>query len=469
MVKVPDFKRGMMVALFLPMLSSLVLAAFGVYQVRSLLSSVEEVASAYEVGIKINELANSIYGLETGLRGYLLRKDPMFLEPYDKSKIKMPAQIADLQERVSDLKVSSAALEVIKGDLRDWMKFSSEQIAVFTRTGAPPLDIQTSRQGKNLMDKIRDGLETISNRQEAFILQKQRESTTAARQGLALSGLLLIALALLLSFFIYRRFKVISNTYNDALVDQQRSAERLSQMNEQLESLVAARTAELQATNGELEAFCYSVSHDLRAPLRGIDGFSQAVMEDYKDRLDANGVKYLEFIRQGVQKMGRLIDDLLALSRVTRSDVKKESVNLTLLAEEIIQRLRAENPERQCQIDIEPNLIVLGDKGLLGIVLENLLSNAWKFTAKTPEAAIELKSYVDENGSKWFRVKDNGAGFNMQYADKLFGAFQRLHGAQDFHGTGVGLATVKRIIVKHGGNISAHGEVNKGAEFNFTL
>jgi signal transduction histidine kinase len=229
---------------------------------------------------------------------------------------------------------------------------------------------------------------------------------------------------------------------------------------------------ELEATNRELEAFSYSVSHDLRAPLRSIDGFSQILLEDYADELDEDGKDYLSRVRAATQRMGRLIDDLLGLSRVTRGTMNRERVNLSALAEEVAEDLREARPERTVEFSAQEGLEVWGDSRLLRVALENLIGNAWKFTEKEPEARVEFG--VDEELSRKGRVpvyyvRDNGAGFEMAYADKLFGAFQRLHGSDEFEGTGIGLATVQRIVHRHGGRVWAEGEVGRGATFYFTL
>ncbi|RYZ92284.1 MAG: PAS domain-containing sensor histidine kinase, partial [Proteobacteria bacterium] len=226
--------------------------------------------------------------------------------------------------------------------------------------------------------------------------------------------------------------------------------------------------AALGAANKELEAFSYSVSHDLRSPLRGIDGFSQALLEDYDTKLDEEGRKYLQYIRAGTQKMGRLIDDLLNLSRMTRSEMTVAEVSLTELARNIEASLRAASPDREVLVDIQEGLRAEGDRGLLNVMLENLISNAWKFTAKKENASIEFGSELRGEECVFF-IRDNGAGFDMKYYDKLFGAFQRLHSEAEYRGTGVGLATVRRIVTRHAGQIWAESTVGEGTTFFFTL
>ncbi len=235
-----------------------------------------------------------------------------------------------------------------------------------------------------------------------------------------------------------------------------------------LERRVTERTVQLQAANKELEAFSYSVSHDLRAPLRHINGFSQALLEDYAEKLDQEGRNYLQQVRASSQEMAHLIDDLLELSRVTRTEMRREVVDLSRLAHELLADLQKSDATRAVVIDIEDGLLTRGDKGLLQIMLGNLLGNAWKFTSKSERAEITFGKET-ENGETCFFVRDNGAGFDMAYAGKLFGAFQRLHSGSEFEGTGIGLATVQRIVHRHGGRVRAEGVLNKGATFYIIL
>jgi PAS domain S-box-containing protein len=243
----------------------------------------------------------------------------------------------------------------------------------------------------------------------------------------------------------------------------------IRRLNEELEQRVVERTAQLEAANRELETFSYSVSHDLRAPLRGIDGFSQALLEDYGNSFDAQVQDYLQRIRGATKRMADLIEALLELSRVTRAELQREPLDLSLMGETITEELRRRDPGRAAEFVIAPQLLAEGDVRLLRIVMVNLLANAWKFTAKQHQARIEFGAQPLQDGSRAFFVRDNGAGFDMTYADKLFGAFQRLHSVSEFPGTGIGLATVQRIIRRHGGRVWAEGEVGRGATFYFTL
>ncbi len=236
----------------------------------------------------------------------------------------------------------------------------------------------------------------------------------------------------------------------------------------QAEEDLRRTNAELAASNKELEAFSYSVSHDLRAPLRSMEGFSSALLEDYADKLDDQGKQYLRYVQESSDLMGRLIDDLLRLSRVTRSDMNYEVVDLSKLARDVVAELEKAGPHGKVKVKIAPHITGYGDGDLLRLVLENLLGNAWKFTTKAGSPVIEM-GITERDGKKAYFVRDNGVGFDMKYADKLFTPFQRLHKSTEFAGTGIGLATVQRIIRRHGGEVWAQGKVGEGATFYFTL
>ncbi|MGZ4969305.1 MAG: sensor histidine kinase [Methylobacter sp.] len=258
------------------------------------------------------------------------------------------------------------------------------------------------------------------------------------------------------------------NAYFDGIIEDISERKETERHIQQLNTALRERAMVLESVNHELEAFSYSVSHDLRAPLRAVDGFSRILLDEYADQLDDTGRDRLRRVRAAAQRMAMLIDDMLKLSRITRSELKRENIDLSALANEVIDELRKQEPGRTVQCTIQAGIIAWGDARLLHIVLDNLLGNAWKFTSKCADAHIEFGMQKQGDESVYF-VRDNGAGFDMAYAEKLFGAFQRLHDASEFPGTGIGLATAQRVIHKHGGRIWAEGEVGKGATFYFTL
>jgi light-regulated signal transduction histidine kinase (bacteriophytochrome) len=238
--------------------------------------------------------------------------------------------------------------------------------------------------------------------------------------------------------------------------------------NEVLAERVRRRTADLEASNMELESFSYSVSHDLRTPLRGIEGWSYLLLEQNGDALGEQGRTSVERVRKEAKRMATVLDDLLRLARVTRSEMRRVEVDLGELAREQLETLQRLDPERSVEVRVAPDLVAEGDRALLGALLANLLENAWKFTMRTPRPVIEL-GLETVDGERIFFVRDNGAGFDMAHADRLFGAFERLHPAREYPGTGIGLATVARVVRRHGGRVWAEGAVGEGATIRFTL
>ncbi len=261
---------------------------------------------------------------------------------------------------------------------------------------------------------------------------------------------------------------------HESYAELSRAKAELEQLNETLENRVAERTRELALANKELESFSYSVSHDLRAPLHVIDGFGRALMTAHAHKLDAKGVHYLDRIQAGTRQMGHLIDDLLSLARVTRTELRLETVDLGSKVWLLVEQLRNRFPQRDVRVEVDNGMLVTGDARLLMVVLHNLVENAWKFTARVPQGSIRVGRCTVPDGKdapagEAFFVADNGAGFDMAYGHKLFNAFHRLHGADEFEGTGIGLATVHRVISRHGGRIWAESSPGQGATFYFTL
>ena len=321
---------------------------------------------------------------------------------------------------------------------------------------------------------------------DSAVSQYQLEGDQTIARLRAIQRYVLIATLVALALSIFAVFRPLSGRIQSYLAaiaraneERERATQEVMRLNQTLEARVQQRTAELEATNSELEAFTYSVSHDLRSPLRSLDGFSKVLLEDYSEGLTETSRGYLARIRKASQRMGQLIDDLLTLSRVSRRDMKTASVDLSELGRHLAAGLAERDPELRVEFTIADDLQVEGDAGLFRVVLENLIGNAWKFTRNETMGRIEFgreapREAASGTGSgaeseTCFFVRDNGVGFDMAYVDKLFGPFQRLHGIEEFEGTGVGLATVQRIILRHGGRVWAEGQIDQGSTIRFTL
>jgi signal transduction histidine kinase len=442
---------------------------------------------------------------ETGLRGYLLTGQRQFLEPYTQGRRQLPGLRAESTRLSALLPVGQPLVAGMLLRAVEWERWSQ------TVLRHPPADLRASAavsqqgEGKRRFDRFRAASTAViqaveKNRQNDLLESERIESRMNWVSACIFLGALLLTVVIgwLTMRAVTRPLKalrmVAENIGSGGLsevvevegarefaglaksMDQMRlqlaqEAANRREAEEALRVLLIDRTRvadELIRANAELESFAYAVSHDLRAPLRSMDGFSQVLLDRYADRLDDRGVRYLNHVRGAAQEMGQLIDAILALSRVTRSEMQQKSLNLSGIAQSIANELATSAPLRRVSVTIAPGVVMIGDDRLMRAVLQNLLGNAWKFTSKRATACIEF-GVTEQDGTVTCFVRDNGAGFDMEYANKLFTPFQRLHGAGDFEGTGVGLATVQRIVQRHGGRVWAEGSPGEGATFYFTV
>jgi signal transduction histidine kinase len=456
----------MLTAVIVPVLLLAVLAIILTLELRALLSAYEAADRSSTTLAELTRARLLFIDRETGLRGYLLTGDRRFLEPHERAARQLPTVLTSLEVRLSESYGQRSRLEELRQRWQDWEQVAERELALYP--SGDYLTIVREGQGKARMDAIRgvlDGIEDVE-RQRARVSRNVAEEQ--ARVVLWSGAVWLLGVAGLLAWGSRRQLLILSNEYKGSLQQLTAQAEALRASEARLEARVAQRTQELTYANQELESFSYSVSHDLRAPLRAIDGFSQALLEDEGERLTAQGRHLLQRLRAAATRMGQLIDDLLQLSRVGRSEMQRDRVDLSALAHQVAEELQRSEPGRDVRFDIAEGLEAQGDARLLRVALENLLGNAWKFTSRCPTARIEL--FVENReGRPLYTVRDNGVGFNMAYAGKLFSPFQRLHKATDFPGAGIGLATVQRIVHRHGGSIEAEAGPGTGATFRFTL
>ena len=443
--------------------------------VDALLQNELWVQHTYQVIGQVDVIISVVSEAGPGLRGYLVTDDPRYLEPYLRAQQRLPGLMDDLASLTGDnpsQRVRVAQVQQIVGRRMDLLnnRLRSGRAGDKDVFGLPFIT-----ETKITMDQLRamsDSMKAEEKQLLAHRIEVAHRSSVRTRFSIGLaSGLDFLLIVLMFQYFVHERTlrletEQIAERLDVARADAEASAASLSELNATLEERVRQRTSELEATNRELEAFSYSVSHDLRAPLRTIDGFSLALEEDFAESIDQTGKDYIRRVRAGVQRMGQLIDALLQLSRITRAELSRQDVDVSALAGVVATALQEEAEGRTPTFHIEAGLRTDADAKLLQVALENLMGNAVKFSSKVEHPSIAFG--WDTRNDAYF-IRDNGAGFDMQYADRLFSAFNRLHGDKDFKGSGIGLATVARVVRRHGGSIWTESAVNYGATFWFTL
>ncbi len=402
-----------------------------------------------------NDLLIGLLNAETGKRGYLLTGNPVYLQPYDTALSTVPADQQRLGSLVPAVPGGGQYFAELKSLVAAKLAVIAETIKL-ERAGdhAGAVRIVGTDEGKRIMDDARGVTADLQRAATAAGASRRSALGTQLTFFIVLAAILAVA-GVMASLSLRRRLR--------------RATKEILSLNANLEQQVQQRTVHLERANKNLEAFAYSIAHDLRTPLRGISGFAEALAEDYGDRLDETGREYAGRVQAGCVRMATLIDDLLHLSQVTRAEMNLQDVDLSAEVTAICDQLRARDPRRQVRVTVQEGVRVTADRTLIRSALDNLLDNAWKFTSHRDGAAIEFAAAPVGDAPICCYVRDNGAGFDPAYTGKLFQPFQRLHDASEFPGTGIGLASVRRIIERHGGRTWAEGAVGGGATIYFTL
>ena len=449
---------------------------FAVSSVRLLQENSQLVAHTWQVIGQIERVIESSKDAEASVRGYIISGDPSYVSLYQTARGDLPKEIAELQALTADNAVQQRHVAILRPLINERTEVLTRSVRERDRAGldAGQSDLLVSG-GKDQMTRLAQVSAEMQGEERRLLTLRDlamRRSGSIATFAIGLASFLdfLLIIAIFRYFARERELRLeTEKAAEEALLareDALRSAEQVSLLNAELEARVRQRTAELETTNRELEAFSYSVSHDLRAPLRTIDGFSLALEEDYASAVGETGKDYIRRVRVGVQRMGGLIDALLQLSRITRAEITRDEVDVTALARLVADNLKEENPGCDLRFTIASGMTANADPKLLQVAFENLMGNAVKFSSKKAWAEIEVG--WSQTDRAWF-VSDHGAGFDMHYREKLFNAFNRLHGDKDFKGSGIGLATVARVVRRHHGRIWADSQIDHGATFWFTL
>ena len=476
----PRFRRLLMNAIFVPLFLMAVITAALVWQITYLLSDSAKVEHADRIIARANELQRLTIDLETGLRGFLITGDDRFLEPYNSAVAEIDGKTSHLLLAIDDPD-EGQEIQQLATARKKWVEYARSQIQT-RRNNGDYLAVVMSLAGKQQMDNMRELFNRLIDHESQIRDVRFRDAERASKITLALTAGFGLGGGILLAFVSRSQFLLITRSYDAAL-------KTAHDLNQSLELRVAERTreleqrsGELQDANRELEAFSYSISHDLRAPMRHITGFANLLEKSTTAQLGDGDKENLTTIHETARLAGRMVDDLLSFSRVGRVPLQVVPVDLNALLVDCRRELLPDTKDRQIEWKINQLPVVAGDPSMIKLVLGNLLANAIKYSSKREVAVIEIGSgdFAPPHDPKLPArlpgrdqvtcfVKDNGVGFNMDYAEKLFGVFQRLHRSEEFEGTGIGLANVKRIIGRSGGRVWADGKLGEGATFYFTV
>jgi signal transduction histidine kinase len=406
----------------------------------------------------LEQILIDVTQVETGQRGYILTGDEKYLKPFDDGVRRVGQDVEKFRQLTSDNPKQQAAIQQLEPMIAERLADLNQRLEIRKKSGllAGAEAVASGDNGEELMEEVRGRISEMRHTEEQLLASRLSVATAGARK---MKAIIVVGNALAIFILLVAGLVIHRETGRRNLAEQD-----LKHINERLER----RTMELSETNHELESFSYSVAHDLRAPLRQIAGYSNVLSKDHGPSLDAEARRYLDKIDEGARKMGRLVDDLLSLSKIGRQELLVQATALDSLLRQVVEELEPECSGRAVEWRLDGLFSVECDPGLMKQVFVNLLSNAVKYTRKKENAVIEI-GQMRQNDQRVVFVRDNGVGFEMQYVGKLFGVFQRLHKARDFEGTGVGLAIVQRIIRKHGGRIWAEAKLDEGATFFFTL
>lgn len=432
-------------------------ASIAYWNLARFISATDWVRRTHEVIEALDGVQSVVQRAESNQRSYLLTGDASYLEERGLGRRELDRRIAMLEHVIAENPTQRSRGILLNADIEETMRRLNDGIAARNAGGIGAAIRQVGRgPGRGAMDRFRNRISIMKGTEQILLENRERDLEWKAAQAQVTIGLF-CALGLAMVFGVFWAI------FRD-LAGRRRAEQMASRLNRELEQ----RVLQLDQANQALESFSSSVSHDLRAPLRSINGFGQVLLEEYSGRLDDRGRNFLRRVLDASDRMGMLIEDLLKLARISQVEMSRVDVDLSAMARSICAQLQAAEPSRQADFEIQPGLRTMGDPGLLEIALDNLFGNAWKFTRKVRSARIKFGA-IDQRETSAFFIADNGAGFDMAFYSSLFHPFRRLHKDSEFKGTGVGLATVQRIVERHGGSIWAEAEPGKGATFYFTL